>query len=875
MEPEEPKELMTSRVEKQPLVGAQARGSIKTHPTKMPGSLHALANKRVSLEASHVPQTRRSGFLPTKTQLTNNLPDDKRSGSKLMPDSKPKLVNQPSSKTPLVQYLNESRPSLTRETTHKSAQTTPTILKKAPMLIVEPPAVKRGSFRGSFVAKKEPSRSGTSQGPNKDNFPSSRLTEKQPKPYIPLKNPVKVPEKQIASRREDKLVDNSNKTPTLQQQQSASVSSPNHILFRQCSEETASNNASLLVSEVREPPVSKEGGVINSQRVIPNYWAAAFHVGETDLSSADLLRKKFESETERGRSPFKLGDSSDLSLSPNSVGRKKADILRSNLRAKSPQFDAYRNQLAKKGARIPETSNGSYGIDDPIEISESVSKNEMFRQPEAFGVNSGFQGQTMGTSAVETDADLMEPVPLPPPQPNLTPKNVFHENVPQEPPVEEEKDRARRKSDAEKYARPGSVERRGHYEKLMSANATAINTDKMQIPIVPSKYLTHNPRLIGAHNLNLSEEPATGHSKANLHKATIGDKEADSSLPHEFFGQNFKSRVPTKLLSPQSSKLGESVASGPTEDKPTAVPLIERLMADARKFPKFDKATSIVKHFGKICAFAANTHRGKVRNYNEDRVSILLNAQKKFKMLSKDRASAPKNCSLFSIFDGHGGNSCSNYLKDNLHNALLESLDIEGLLIPSVKSIYRKLDEEYQRLSQGLGHNISGSCAITCMILDDSLIIFNVGDSRAILLKKDDRSVQEVTSDHKPDKLSEFSRIVENGGELYKVSSDIELFRNHFHFAKNYKEFKAIAELERQNAKVVFGPWRIKPGSLSVSRTFGDIEAKLPEFGGAPNIIVSDPEIFDQDINEADFLLLACELTSRRRLRQPFQRRDR
>lgn len=33
------------------------------------------------------------------------------------------------------------------------------------------------------------------------------------------------------------------------------------------------------------------------------------------------------------------------------------------------------------------------------------------------------------------------------------------------------------------------------------------------------------------------------------------------------------------------------------------------------------------------------------------------------------------------------------------------------------------------------------------------------------------------------------------------------------------------------------------PGRLSVSRTFGDIEAKRPKYGGNPNVIISDPEI--------------------------------
>lgn len=45
--------------------------------------------------------------------------------------------------------------------------------------------------------------------------------------------------------------------------------------------------------------------------------------------------------------------------------------------------------------------------------------------------------------------------------------------------------------------------------------------------------------------------------------------------------------------------------------------------------PQFESAKVIVKDFGKVRAFAVNTHQGIVRSYNEDRVSILLNAQQR------------------------------------------------------------------------------------------------------------------------------------------------------------------------------------------------------------------------------------------------------
>jgi protein phosphatase 2C family protein 2/3 len=44
-----------------------------------------------------------------------------------------------------------------------------------------------------------------------------------------------------------------------------------------------------------------------------------------------------------------------------------------------------------------------------------------------------------------------------------------------------------------------------------------------------------------------------------------------------------------------------------------------------------------------------------------------------------------------------------------------------------------------------------------------------------------------------------------------------------------------------------------------VSRTFGDVEAKLVEFGGLPNVIIAIPEINSFEIKEnIDFIVLGC-----------------
>ena len=66
-----------------------------------------------------------------------------------------------------------------------------------------------------------------------------------------------------------------------------------------------------------------------------------------------------------------------------------------------------------------------------------------------------------------------------------------------------------------------------------------------------------------------------------------------------------------------------------------------------------------------MAAYGANTNQGIVRNYNEDRVAIILNIMKP-KSKQYIGEDWPK-CSFFGIYDGHGGNVCADFLRDYLH----------------------------------------------------------------------------------------------------------------------------------------------------------------------------------------------------------------
>jgi hypothetical protein len=45
-----------------------------------------------------------------------------------------------------------------------------------------------------------------------------------------------------------------------------------------------------------------------------------------------------------------------------------------------------------------------------------------------------------------------------------------------------------------------------------------------------------------------------------------------------------------------------------------------------------------------------------------------------------------------------------------------------------------------------------------------------------------------------------------------------------------------------------------------VSRAFGDIEAKLPELGGNPKVLISTPQIISFKLTEqSDFIVMGCK----------------
>ena len=227
-----------------------------------------------------------------------------------------------------------------------------------------------------------------------------------------------------------------------------------------------------------------------------------------------------------------------------------------------------------------------------------------------------------------------------------------------------------------------------------------------------------------------------------------------------------------------------------------------------------------------IRGYAFNSSMGNIRDYNEDTITatkIILDGQN------------DKNTFFFAVYDGHGGNGCSLYLKENLHNFIKTfSKDSLNEAINLVEENYIKNEALNEK---GELKDPSGSCGIIALIQQNKLIIGNVGDSRLVIFKKS--SLFFCTEDHKPGSPSEKLRIEKAGGTIYQTPS---LFPLH------------------QNGKEIETPWRVLPGRLSVSRTFGDVEAKNENLGGMKNVVVALPDITEIELDDDfNFMVLGCD----------------
>ena len=262
------------------------------------------------------------------------------------------------------------------------------------------------------------------------------------------------------------------------------------------------------------------------------------------------------------------------------------------------------------------------------------------------------------------------------------------------------------------------------------------------------------------------------------------------------------------------------------------------------------------KSFGLINSYAANTNQGIDRNYNDDRVKIMINMNRPTNYMRKTPWPL---ISFFGIFDGHNGDHCAEFLRQNLLQYIYTNPNFPKNIEKSIKEAFIQADEDYLKKHSIIKniknikknannhlnyYNNSGSCGLILLIVDTKIYIANVGDSRCIVSCNNGKIQKDVTRDHKPEFPYEKKRIYDNGGNIYR----------------NETVFNDDIETKMYNKKLL-GPYRVNPGKLSVSRTIGDAKAKIKKLGGKPNVIIPVPDIYTFDFykDNIDYFILGCD----------------
>lgn len=175
--------------------------------------------------------------------------------------------------------------------------------------------------------------------------------------------------------------------------------------------------------------------------------------------------------------------------------------------------------------------------------------------------------------------------------------------------------------------------------------------------------------------------------------------------------------------------------------------------------------------------------------------------------------------SFFAVFDGHGGDRVAHHVKEHLPKKITSTEAYQsGDVVSAFKEGFIAMDWEMMD-DPAFKVELSGTTAICVLVKGGRLYCGNVGDSRAIASV--DGAVKELSTDHKPTRKDEQSRIIEAGGWV---------------------------ESSRVN------------GNLALSRAIGDFGYKVREKAPELQVISAFPDIEEIEVTEdLEFVLIACD----------------
>lgn len=129
------------------------------------------------------------------------------------------------------------------------------------------------------------------------------------------------------------------------------------------------------------------------------------------------------------------------------------------------------------------------------------------------------------------------------------------------------------------------------------------------------------------------------------------------------------------------------------------------------------------------------------------------------------------NVHFFGVFDGHGqfGTQCSNFVKDRLVEILASDPSLLEDPVKAFNSAF--LATNYELRNSEIDDTMSGTTAITVLVVGDTLFVANVGDSRAVIAVKNGNRIvaEDLSCDQTPFRKDEYERVKRCGARVLSV----------------------------------------------------------------------------------------------------------
>ncbi|GET92314.1 protein phosphatase 2c-like protein [Leishmania tarentolae] len=183
---------------------------------------------------------------------------------------------------------------------------------------------------------------------------------------------------------------------------------------------------------------------------------------------------------------------------------------------------------------------------------------------------------------------------------------------------------------------------------------------------------------------------------------------------------------------------------------------------------------------------------------------------------------------FFGVYDGHGGTQCAEYLRDQLHGLILGHPEVKTNPEKAIVDGIVEADRAFLARSEA-ETNESGSVCAVALIIDDKLVVGNVGDAEVVL-----------SHNAKPVVLTVRHNIASNPSEEERIRSVGGKVCHNRVGHPNY------------NPAVV---------SLAVTRAIGDAGFKLAKYtDGKPSGVIAVPETSVTRLTDEDeFLVIGCD----------------